>query len=51
MKLFCNGVGGRPVPDMDQRLAPDEEERAMRACAKNGVKQVIEVPVGIDGLR
>jgi phosphate transport system substrate-binding protein len=48
MKLFCGGVGDQ-FPDMtnaSRRIKKSELE----TCAKNGVKQVIEVPVGIDGL-
>ena len=48
MKLFCGGVGDN-FPDMtnaSRRIKKSELE----ACAQNGVKQVIEVPVGIDGL-
>ena len=48
MKLFCEGVGDK-FPDMVNA------SRAMKAseygaCAKNGAKQIIEVPIGIDGL-
>ena len=48
MKLFCGGVGDN-FPDMtnaSRRIKKSELE----TCAKNGVKQVIEIPVGIDGL-
>ena len=48
MKLFCSGVGDQ-VPDMtnaSRRIKKSEYE----LCAQNGVKQVIEIPVGIDGL-
>src|SRR3712207_5269115 len=48
MKLFCAGVGDQH-PDMtnaSRRMKASEFED----CAKNGVKQIIEVPVGIDGL-
>ena len=48
MKLFCGGVGDQ-FPDMtnaSRRIKKSELE----TCAQNGVKQVIEVPVGIDGL-
>jgi phosphate transport system substrate-binding protein len=48
MKLFCSGVGGQ-FPDMtnaSRRIKTSEVED----CTKNGVKQVIEFPVGIDGL-
>ena len=48
MKLFCSGVGDQ-FPDMtnaSRRIKKSEYE----LCAQNGVKQVIEIPVGIDGL-
>ena len=48
MKLFCGGVGDQ-FPDMtnaSRRMKKSELE----TCAKNGVKQVVEVPIGIDGL-
>src|SRR5688572_17153862 len=48
MKLFCAGVGDT-FPDMtnaSRRIKKSEHED----CAAHGVKQVIEVPVGIDGL-
>jgi phosphate transport system substrate-binding protein len=48
MKLFCGGVGD-DHPDMtnaSRRIKASE----LQDCAKNGVRQVIEVPVGIDGL-
>jgi phosphate transport system substrate-binding protein len=48
MKLFCNGVGNLH-PDMtnaSRRIKIGELE----SCHKNGVRRVIEVPVGIDGL-
>jgi phosphate transport system substrate-binding protein len=48
IKLFCAGVGAQ-FPDMVNA------SRQMKAgeyadCAKAGAKQVIEVPIGIDGL-
>src|SRR4029453_8363332 len=48
IKLFCAGVGAQ-YPDMANA------SRQMKAseyadCAKTGAKQVIEVPIGIDGL-
>ena len=48
IKLFCSGVGEQ-FPDAVNA------SRAMKAseyadCAKNGAKNVIELPVGIDGL-
>ncbi|MDP8994003.1 MAG: substrate-binding domain-containing protein [Pseudomonadota bacterium] len=45
---FCSGVGAH-TPDIvnaSRRMKPGELE----ACHRNGVNQVIEVPVGIDGL-
>ncbi|MBV8685312.1 MAG: substrate-binding domain-containing protein [Alphaproteobacteria bacterium] len=48
MKLFCAGVGDN-FPDMtnaSRRIKKSEYDD----CAKNGVKQIVEVPVGIDGL-
>jgi phosphate transport system substrate-binding protein len=48
MKLFCGGVGDN-FPDMtnaSRRIKASELED----CTRNGVKQVIEVAVGIDGL-
>ena len=48
IKLFCGGVGSN-FPDMvnaSRAFKASEYE----SCAKNGVKSVIEVPVGIDGL-
>lgn len=48
MKLFCEGVGGRfpDIEDASRRIKASE----LKDCAKNGVHQVIEVPIGIDGL-
>ena len=48
MKLFCAGVGDQH-PDMtnaSRRIKASEYQD----CARNGVRQVIEVPIGIDGL-
>lgn len=48
MKLFCAGVGEQ-FPDMvnaSRRMKASEHQD----CATNGVTQVIEFPVGIDGL-
>ena len=48
MKLFCSGIGAN-FPDLtnaSRRIKKSEYDD----CAKNGVKQVIEFPVGIDGL-
>jgi phosphate transport system substrate-binding protein len=48
MKLFCAGVGSKfpDVTDASRAIKKSEYD----ICAQNGVKQVIEVPVGIDGL-
>lgn len=48
IKLFCAGVGSEH-PDMvnaSRRIKPSELE----SCQQAGVNQVVEVPVGIDGL-
>ena len=48
MKLFCSGVG-QEFPDLtnaSRRIKAGE----LADCHENGVKQVIELPVGIDGL-
>ena len=48
MKLFCAGVGSQhpDVEDASREIKKSEYE----TCIKNGVKSIIEVPVGIDGL-
>ena len=48
MKLWCAGVGSQypDVEDASRRIKKSEFD----TCVKNGVKTVIEVPVGIDGL-
>ena len=48
MKLFCAGVGaGHPdIENASRRIKASEYED----CKKNGVTQVIELPIGIDGL-
>jgi len=48
MKLFCAGVGGKfpDIEDASRAIKKSEYE----LCAKNGVKSVIEVAIGIDGL-
>jgi phosphate transport system substrate-binding protein len=48
MKLFCAGVGaGHPdVENASRRMKKSEYED----CAKNGVKDVIEIQVGLDGI-
>ncbi len=48
IKLFCEGVGGQ-TPDMvnaSRQMKASEYE----TCSQNGAKNVIEVPIGIDGL-
>ena len=48
MKLFCAGVGSRhpDIEDASREIKKSEYE----SCVQNGVKTIIEVPVGIDGL-
>jgi phosphate transport system substrate-binding protein len=48
IKLFCNGVGPQypDVANASRRIKASELEM----CAKNGVKDVVEVKVGYDGL-
>ena len=48
MKLFCAGVGGKfpDIEDASRAIKKSEYD----TCVKNGVKTIIEVPVGIDGL-
>jgi phosphate transport system substrate-binding protein len=48
MKLFCAGVGSKypDVEDASRQIKKSEYED----CVKNGAKNVIEVPIGIDGL-
>jgi phosphate transport system substrate-binding protein len=48
IKLFCSGVGGE-TPDMVNASRPMKKGE-YEDCAKAGAKQVIEVPIGIDGL-
>jgi phosphate transport system substrate-binding protein len=48
MKLFCGGIGTQfpDIEDASRQIKKSEYD----SCVKNGVKQVIEVPIGIDGL-
>lgn len=48
MNLFCGGVGPQhpDVANASRRIKAGEIEQ----CNRNGVQQIIEVPVGIDGL-
>jgi len=48
IKLFCGGIGG-DTPDMVNASRPMKASE-YADCAKAGAKQVIEVPIGIDGL-
>lgn len=48
MKLFCGGVGDK-FADMVNASRPMKASE-YQTCAANGAKQVIEVPIGIDGL-
>jgi phosphate transport system substrate-binding protein len=48
MKLWCAGVGSRfpDIEDASRQIKKSEYD----SCVKNGVKTIIEIPVGIDGL-
>ncbi len=48
MKLFCSGVGAQhpDVANASRRMKKSEYED----CAKNGVKDVVEIQVGLDGI-
>jgi phosphate transport system substrate-binding protein len=48
IKLFCDGVGQK-FPDM-VNASRQMKKSEYNACAAAGAKQVIEVPIGIDGL-
>jgi phosphate transport system substrate-binding protein len=48
IKLFCSGVGAN-TPDIVNASRPMKKSE-YDSCAAAGVKQVIELPVGIDGL-
>lgn len=48
MKLFCNGAGG-DTPDIEDASRAIKKSE-FDTCVKNGVKSIIQVPVGIDGL-
>ncbi|HET7710088.1 MAG TPA: substrate-binding domain-containing protein [Sphingomicrobium sp.] len=48
IKLFCGGVGGE-FPDM-VNASRQMKKSEYDACAAAGAKDVIEVPIGIDGL-
>jgi phosphate transport system substrate-binding protein len=48
IKLFCNGVGAQhpDIVNASRRMKASE----YRACAANGVAQITEIQVGLDGL-
>jgi len=48
MKLFCAGVGAQypDIEDASRRIKKGEFE----LCQKNGVKEIVEIQVGVDGL-
>ena len=48
MKLFCAGVGAQhpDIEDASRRIKKSEYEE----CQKNGVKEIVEIQVGIDGI-
>jgi phosphate transport system substrate-binding protein len=48
IKLFCNGVGPQypDVANASRRIRPAE----LQQCQANGVKEVVEVKVGYDGI-
>jgi len=48
IKLFCNGVGPQfpDIANASRRMRPAE----LQTCQKNGVKDVVEVKVGYDGI-
>ena len=48
IKLFCGGVGGK-FPDM-VNASRQMKKSEYDACAAAGAKEIIEVPIGIDGL-
>jgi phosphate transport system substrate-binding protein len=48
LKLFCNGVGPQfpDIANASRRIKPTE----LATCAQNGVKDVVEIKVGYDGI-
>jgi phosphate transport system substrate-binding protein len=48
MKLFCAGLGVEhpDIADASRRIKPSEIE----TCAKNGVKDIVEIKIGYDGI-
>ena len=49
MKLFCAGVGAA-ASRRRECIAPHEEASEFEDCKKNGVTEIIEIQVGIDGI-
>src|SRR5262245_13670599 len=48
LKLFCEGVGPKypDVANASRRIKPTE----VADCEKNGVKEIVEVKIGYDGI-
>jgi phosphate transport system substrate-binding protein len=48
LKLFCSGIGPQypDIANASRRIKPAE----LQACARNGVKDVVEIKVGYDGI-
>ena len=48
IKLFCNGVGVQPpdIANASRRIKQTEVD----TCARNGVKDIVEIKVGYDGI-
>ena len=48
MKLFCAGLGVQhpDIADASRRIKPSEID----TCAKNGVKDIVEIKIGYDGI-
>ena len=48
IKLFCNGVGPQypDIANASRRIRPAE----LLTCSQNGVKEVVEIKVGYDGI-
>jgi len=48
LKLFCNGVGPQfpDIANASRRIKPAE----LQTCQQNGVKEVVEIKVGYDGI-
>ncbi len=48
MKLFCNGVGNK-FPDIEN-ASRQMKKSEYESCVKAGVRNVVEIAIGIDGL-